>query len=378
MARPLTVIQLVPSLGPGGAERSTIEIAQALVAAGHRAIVVSAGGPWEPRLAGTGAEHVRLDLARKSPLAFRHVATLRRLFRDASADVVHARSRLPAWLAWRALRGLPAPRPHFVTTVHGLNSPGWWSGIMARGERVICVSDTCRRHVLANWPATPAERLVVIPRGIDPFEFPSGFRPAPEWRARLDVEYPVLAGRRLLVLPARGTRLKNHADAIRLVARLREAHGVDAGLLLAGVVEPGRAAYRAELEALTRDFGVADRVAFSPARADMRELLAGADLVLQVSSKPESFGRTVVEALAVGTPVAGYAHGGVGELLAELQPEGGVALGDVEALAACAAQLIGRRHDGAIPERYTLAAMQRATLDLYQSLGAVPSGEPRP
>lgn len=378
MARPLTVIQLVPSLGAGGAERSTIEIAQALVAAGHRAIVVSAGGPWEPRLAATGAEHVRLDLARKHPLALRHVGALRRLFRDSRADVVHARSRLPAWLSSLALRGLPAPRPRFVTTVHGLNSPGWWSGIMARGERVICVSETCRRHVLAHWPATPAERLVVIPRGIDPAEFPAGFRPAPAWRERLDVEHPVLAGRRLIVLPARGTRLKNHADAIRLVARLREAHGVDAGLLLAGVVEPGRESYRTELETLVRDLGVADRVAFSPARVDMRELLAGADLVLQVSSKAESFGRTVVEALAIGTPVAGYAHGGVGELLAELWPEGAVAPGDLTALAACAARLLGRRHVGAIPARYTLAAMQRATLDLYQSLGAVPSGEPRP
>lgn len=372
MARPLTVVQLVPALGAGGAERSTIEIAQALVAAGHRAIVVSAGGPWEPRLAATGASHVRIDLARKSPLAFRHVGPLRRLFRGLDADVVHARSRLPAWLAWLALRGLPAPRPRFVTTVHGLNSPGPWSGIMTRGERVICVSETCRRHVLAHWPDTPAERLVVVPRGIDPAEFPAGDRPAPAWRARLDADFPGLAGRSLLLMPARGTRLKNHADAIRLVARLRDAHGLDAALLLAGVVEPGREAYRAELEQLAREAVVADRVAFSPARADMRELLGGADLVLQLSSKPESFGRTVVEALAVGTPVVGYAHGGVGELLAELQPQGAVAPGDLDALAAQAARLIGQRHAGTIPARYTLPAMQTATLSIYESLARPP------
>jgi glycosyltransferase involved in cell wall biosynthesis len=370
MGRRLTVVQLVPALGTGGAERSTIEIAQALVARGYRAIVASAGGPWEARLAATGAEHVRIDLARKTPLAWRHVGTLRRLFREAGADLVHARSRLPAWLAWRALHGMPAPRPGFVTTVHGLNSPGWWSGIMTRGERVVCVSECARRHVLAHWPATPAERLVVIPRGIDRAEFPPGFRPAATWRAALDVEFPKLAGRCLVVLPARGTRLKNHAEAIRLIARLRSGHGLDAGLLLAGVVEPGREAYRAELERLARAIGAADRVAFSPPRADMRELLAGADLVLQVSAKPESFGRTVVEALAVGTPVAGYAHGGVGELLAELQPDGAAAPGDLDGLAARAARLIGRRHTAAIPARYTLAAMQDATLALYESLTA--------
>jgi glycosyltransferase involved in cell wall biosynthesis len=370
MARPLTVVQLVPALGTGGAERSAIEIAEALVAAGHRAIVVSAGGPWEPRLAATGASHIRIDLARKSPLAFRHVLALRRLFKEVGADIVHARSRLPAWLAWLALRGLPAPRPRFVTTVHGLNSPGRWSGIMTRGERIICVSETCRRHVLAHWPDTPAERLVVIPRGVDPAEFPAGARPTSEWRARLDADFPTLAGRSLLLLPARGTRLKNHADGIRLLARLRDAYGLDAGLLLAGVVEPSRKAYCMELEQLARETGVADRVAFSPARADMRELIGGADLVLQMSSKPESFGRTVVEALAVGTPVVGYAHGGVGELLAELQPEGAVAPGDLEGLAAAAARMIGRRHAGAIPARYTLPAMQAATLSIYESLAS--------
>ncbi len=372
MGRRLTVVQLVPALGTGGAERSTIEIAQALIARGHRALVISAGGPWEHRLAAIGAEHVRVDLARKTPLAWRHVGTLRRLFCASRADIVHARSRLPAWLGWYALRGLPEPRPRFVTTVHGLNSPGWWSGIMTRGERVICVSDCARRHVRAHWPETPAERLVVIPRGIDRAEFPPGFRPPAGWRAALDAEFPTLAGRPLLVLPARGTRLKNHADALRLVARLRSGHGLDAGLLLAGVVEPGREAYRAELERLAHQIGVTDRVAFSPPRADMRETLAAADLVLQVSAKPESFGRIVVEALAVGTPVVGYAHGGVGELLAELMPEGAVATGNRDELAARAARLIGHRYAGAIPTRYTLPAMQSATVSIYESLADTP------
>lgn len=378
MGRLLTVAQLVPSMGTGGAERSTIEIAAAIGADGHRALVMSAGGAWEGKLAATGAFHIRIDLARKTPLAFRHVARLRHLFTEHRVDIVHARSRLPAWLAWLALRGMPEPRPHFVTTVHGLNSPGRWSGIMTRGERVICVSETCRRHVLRQWPATPPERLVVIPRGIDPVEFPAGFAPPGTWRAALDAEFPMLAGRPLLVLPARGTRLKNHADAIRLLARLRDSHGVDAGLMLAGVIEPGRDAYRVELETLARALDVIDRIAWSPPRSDIRELLAGADLVLQISSKPESFGRTVVEALAVGTPVVGFAHGGVGELLLELAPEGAVPVGDIDVLAAKAVAAMGRRAVVRIPERYTLAAMQTSTLNLYNNLvAATPVGTTR-
>ena len=105
--RRVTVVQLLPALHSGGVERSTLEVAQALVAAGHRAIVVSAGGRLVPPLLDSGAEHLALDIGRKSLLTLRHVVALRRLFAETGADIVHARSRLPAWLGWHALRGLP-------------------------------------------------------------------------------------------------------------------------------------------------------------------------------------------------------------------------------------------------------------------------------
>src|SRR5512141_1216890 len=147
MARPLTVVQVLPALESGGVERSTLEIASALTAAGHRAVVVSAGGRLLPALLATGAEHIALPIGRKSPWSLRHIPALRRIFQELDADIVHARSRFPAWLALRALRGgAQAQRrsPHFVTTAHGLNSPGRYSRVMTRGERVICVSDTVR------------------------------------------------------------------------------------------------------------------------------------------------------------------------------------------------------------------------------------------
>ena len=169
-AHRLTVVQLLPALHSGGVERSTLEIAEALVRDGHRALVVSAGGRLVPRLEALGAEHIALPIGRKSPLTLRHVRRLRRLFADCEADIVHARSRLPAWLGWFALRGMSAashpPKPRFVTTVHGLNSPSRYSAIMARGERVICVSETVRAYVLRHYPNTDPARLRVIPRGI--------------------------------------------------------------------------------------------------------------------------------------------------------------------------------------------------------------------
>ena len=121
--RRLTVVQLLPALDAGGVERSTLEIAEALVDAGHRAIVVSAGGRLLPRLDAVGGEHITLDIGRKSPTVLRHIRTLRHLFAEVDADIVHARSRLPAWLGLWAFRGMGGKRPHFVTTAHGLNSP---------------------------------------------------------------------------------------------------------------------------------------------------------------------------------------------------------------------------------------------------------------
>ncbi|HBK45326.1 MAG TPA: glycosyl transferase, partial [Xanthomonadaceae bacterium] len=169
----LTVVQLLPALQSGGVERSTLEIAAALVRAGHRAVVVSAGGRLVQPLLESGAEHVTLDIGRKSLLTLRHVLSLRRLFAALGADIVHARSRLPAWLGWYALQGMPAARrPRFVTTVHGLNSPSRYSAVMTRGERVVCVSQTVRDYVLRHYPRTDAGKLRTIPRGIDPAQFP--------------------------------------------------------------------------------------------------------------------------------------------------------------------------------------------------------------
>jgi glycosyltransferase involved in cell wall biosynthesis len=369
MSRPLTVVQLLPALESGGVERSTLEIAEALVHAGHRAIVVSAGGRLLPALAATGAEHVTLDIGRKSPLALRHVPALRRLFTDARVDIVHARSRLPAWLARFALRGMAvAGRPRFVTTVHGLNSPSRYSAVMASGERVICVSHTVRDYVLAHYPRTDPGRLRVIARGIDPAEFPSAPWPDHAARARVAALHPQLAGDGpLLLLPGRGTRLKGHADALQLLAALR-AGGIDARLWLPGTREAGREAYVAELDALAATLGIADAIAITPATAAIAQAYAASDLVLQLSRKPEAFGRTVVEALSVGRPVLGWAHGGVGELLRELQPRGAVMPFDHAALEAGARALLAQPPPPAIRIPYTLGAMKDATLAVYAEL----------
>lgn len=366
--RRLTVVQLLPALHSGGVERSTLEIAAALVAAGHRSLVVSAGGRLVQTLVAGGSEHIALPIGRKSPLvAYLAMRRLRAELARIRPDIVHVRSRLPAWLAWFALRGLPGPRPRFVTTVHGLNSPGRYSAIMTRGDNVICVSNTVREHVCTHWPDTPPARLHVIPRGVDPAQFPRAHRAPDAWREQLAREHPALAQGRVLLLPGRGTRLKGHADAIALLARLREG-GEDARLWLLGAREPGREAYIAELEALARERGVFDQLVISPPRHDIAEAYAVADLVLQLSNKPEAFGRTVIEALSIGRPVLGWDHGGVGELLRELYPSGAVRRGDGAALADAARAMLSGPAPVPVTMPYTLAAMQSAILERYAGL----------
>lgn len=366
---PLTVVQLLPALESGGVERSTLEIAEALVRDGHRAIVVSAGGRLVPRLQALGAEHVTLDIGRKSLLTLRHVRPLRALLQCERVDLVHARSRLPAWVGWRAIAGMEAAaRPRFVTTVHGLNSPSRYSAVMARGERVICVSDTVRRYVLQHYPATDPSRLRVIPRGIDPADFPRAPCPAPLARAWAAGMHPALAGDGpLLLLPGRGTRLKGHADALALLATIR-GRGIDARLWLPGARERGREAYIAGLEREAQSRGIAGAVAFTDATDAIARAYAASDLVLQLSRKPEAFGRTVVEALSVGRPVLGWAHGGVGELLHQLQPSGAVPAFDADALASRTMALLATPPMPPASIPYTLQAMQDATLAAYAEL----------
>lgn len=368
-ARRLTVMQLLPALESGGVERSTLEIAEALVREGHRAIVVSAGGRLVPRLLACGAEHIELPIGRKSPSTLLHVFALRRLWAEHGVDLVHARSRLPAWVGLLAWRGLPeATRPRWVTTVHGLNSPSRYSAVMTRGERVICVSQTVRQYVLRHYPDTDADRLRVIPRGIDPAAFPRAPRPDPAARAWAASLHPALAGDGpLLLLPGRGTRLKGHADALNLLAALR-ADGGDARLWLPGARASGREAYIEELEAQAQALGIASAVAFTSPTDAIARAYAASDLVLQLSRKPEAFGRTVVEAWSCGRPVLGWNHGGVGELLTRLQPAGAVATFDEPGLHAAACELLTQAPTPVDTMAFSLRAMQEATLAVYAEL----------
>jgi glycosyltransferase involved in cell wall biosynthesis len=366
--KPLTVVQLLPALEAGGVERGTLEIAHGLVKAGHRSIVVSAGGLQVSRLTGQGSEHVQWPIGRKALWTLRWVRRLRALLRDNRADIVHARSRLPAWLAYLAWKGMPADsRPHFITTVHGLYSVNRYSRIMSRGEAVIAVSQATRDYVLNNYPDTDPARVHLIERGIDPAVFRFAYRPGDSWLSRWYQEMPFLLERQVLTLPGRMTRRKGHEDFLRLLARLKDSELPWYGLIVGGE-DPAHAGYMRELQGMVRKLGLEGLVTFTGHRLDVRDIMAVSNLVFSLSTKPESFGRTVTEALSLGVPVIGYDHGGVGESLNRAYPEGRVPPGDIAALERTTLRLL-QQPVAVEPCRFaTVEQMVEQTLALYQGL----------
>lgn len=368
-SRRLTILQVLPALDGGGVERGVIEIAAAVVAAGHRSLVVSAGGRLTSELIRSGTEHFTRSIGRKSPLTLRHVAWLRKLMVDESVDVIDIHSRLPGWMTWLAWKSLALHRrPKLITTVHGLHRPGLYSSIMCRGERVITVSHAAREYVLQHYPDVSAVSIITIPRGIDPIEFPRGLLPDHAWRTAFFAGYPAAMGKPLLTLPGRITRLKGHANFLQLLAALR-SRGVTCHGLIVGEAQPRQSGYLRELQSMAAQLQLNDHVTFTGHRTDIRQIMAVSSIVLSLSNRPEAFGRTVSEALAIGTPVVGFHHGGVAEILDAQFPAGGVELGNQQQLTDRVTAILTHSEQSIpSPVIWTMQSMQDATIAAYESI----------
>ena len=371
------MLQILPSLRGGGVEQGTLDVCAALAANGHRALVMSAGGPMVKAIETVGGEHLQWAVGEKSILTLRFIPQLRRLLCDEHIDIVHPRSRLPAWITWLAWASMHHDtRPRLVTSVHGFYSPGRYSAIMTRGDRVICVSEAIRKYVLDTYPKVPASRLSVIHRGIDPALYPHGFQASPDWQHRWRKEHPSFTGAKLILLPGRLTRLKGHDTFISLIGCLRQ-EGMNVHGIIAGGADPRRMQYADALQQRTQHEGLDEFVHFVGNREDLAEIMSVSDLVLSLSSKPESFGRTVLEALSLGRPVAGFCHGGVEEILRTLYPQGLIAPGDEDALLATVKSLLREPAVVAPVRAFTLQSMLEQTLQLYQTLAATSTSAQR-
>lgn len=367
-SRKLTIVQVLPALQSGGVERGTLEVGRHLVEHGHRSLVISASGRMVEQLVREGSEHVAWDIGKKSLWTLRLIPRLRRLLVENKVDILHARSRMPAWICYLAWKGMdPKTRPHFVTTVHGPYSVNAYSAVMTKGERVIVISEMIRDYVLKNYPATDPGKLRLIYRGVDPKEFPHGYQPDPAWLDDWYRQYPETRGRKLLTLPARITRWKGQEDFVQLMDLIKadcpDAHG-----LIVGEAEPRRREYLAELRATVRAQGLGGRISFIGHRGDLREIMAISSIVYSLSLEPEAFGRSTLEALSLGVPVLGYDHGGVGEQLAAILPVGAVTAGNVTSLAAKTGKWLASAPRPQKNNLFTLEAMLSSTMNTYSEL----------
>lgn len=355
----LVVVQLLPALNNGGVERGTIEVANHIAKCGETSLVISAGGVMCKQLK-DNIEHIGLDVGKKSPLSFFLINKLKKLFIDKKVDIVHARSRFPAWLAYLAIKRIKNNKPKFITTVHGLYTVKRYSSIMARGDKVIAVSQTAADYIQNNYSKDLKTEPTIIHRGINPKKFPYGFEPDVLWLQKWYENHHQLVGHQIVLLPGRLTRLKGAKD---LLLWLKSSDN-DAKLVL--TADPEHDMFAARLYHWFKEQGVEHRVHWVEVQQDMTPLYAIADVVVSASTRPESFGRTVIEALAIGTPVVGYHHGGVGEILDNLFEQGRVEVGDTQQLAKQINLILATKPLVENKQPYLLNNMLKQTHKLYQ------------
>lgn len=371
-----TVLQVLPSLGvSGGVERSTIDLTVALVRLGWRALVASAGGPLEHEIRRAGGEHFTLPLDKKNPFRMaRNASRLAALIDEQGVDVVHARSRGPAWSARAAARRTEVL---FVTTFHGTYGHASaikrrYNRIMLQGERVIANSAFIAHHIRTVY-GTDENRLVVIPRGVDIARFDPG-AVSNERMIQLSTAWRVPDGRPIVLLPGRITRWKGQAVLIDALVQLGRA---DVFVLLVGDDER-RPHYRAELLRKIHRLGLEGQVRLVGPCRDMPAAYKLADVVVSASTDPEAFGRVAVEAQAMGRPVIATDHGGSRETVIPGATGWLVPPGDAVALAGALDEALrigplvraelaaeARHH---VLEHFTVAHMTEPTIALYSDL----------
>jgi glycosyltransferase involved in cell wall biosynthesis len=377
-----TLLQVIPELETGGAEQSTIDIAQAVVRAGGKALVATRGGRMTARLEADGGRLAQMPVQTKNPLVMLgNAARLVALIRQEKVSIVHARSRAPAFSALWAAHATGTP---FVATYHGVYKAQnrlkrWYNAVMTRGDLVIANSDYTRDHVLAEHAIDPA-RMVTIPRGVDLSRFDPAFVPETRVEALREAWGVPADQRTKIVLAGRLTRIKGHLTIVEAARKLAAAGRRDFLILFAGD-DQGRTGYAAELQGAIDAAGLAEAVRIVGHCDDMPAAYLLADFAILPTTQPESFGRAAVEPQVMGRPVIASDHGGVTETVLPGTTGWLAPVGDADAWAEALATAIDagpvrRLEMGEVGRKrarqlYSVDAMCAATLAAYeQVLGA--------
>lgn len=374
------VLQVLPALGPGGVERGTLDISRHLIGQGWTPIVVSNGGEQEKDLFEMGAVSLNLPVHTKNPLKMRaNVKKLAQIIRNHDIQLVHARSRAPAWSAFYAAKRAGVP---FLTTFHSLYSGAdnflkrGYNAIMTRGERVIAISDYVAEHVIKCYGVTE-DQLRVIPRGVDLQEFdPENVDEARVEKLRKDWELD--PGKRIIMLPARISERKGHTWLLDALEKLWQDGKFENTVCIMVGNRTAGSSYADRVEKAIISKKLEKRVWLVGACSDMPAAYALADLVVIPSTGPEAFGRTSIEAQAMGKPVIATDDWGLSETIMPaatgwlVKPEDTDHLVGALDLALAmpddALERLATRCRRFVDRHYSLTRMGKSTVSVYREL----------
>ena len=356
----MKVLQILPQLNIGGVERGTLDLSKALIQKGHESFVISGGGILVDELIQSGAKHYEIPVHIKSLRTLSLAKNLSKTISSIDPDIVHVRSRMPAWVNFRAFKMLQK-KPLLISTFHGLYSFPIYSQVMSFVDHSIAISKTVEKYILKNYKLNKDE-ITVIPRGCDPTEFNNNSI-NPDHKTKILNEFPQIVGKKVLTIPGRITKWKGVAEFIELLSLLDESyHG-----LIVGPTAKSKIKYLNKLQNKVSSLNLEDKITFTGSRRDIANIYKISDVVFNLSQTPEPFGRTMIEAIACGTKVVGWDHGGASEILSELFPQGLVKLNDMNELLNTT-NLITSSNSPPRENIFTASRMTNSTINLYQNL----------
>jgi lipopolysaccharide heptosyltransferase II len=355
----MNILQVVPQLNVGGVETGTLDLAKHLVKLGHKAVVISAGGELVPELESYGARHYTLAVHKKSlPLMLKCLRQMTEIIRKEQIDIVHARSRVPAWIAYFAARRAGVV---FITTCHGYYRRHPFSFVMGWAKRVIVLSNIIASHMKEDF-GVPLERIRLIPRSVDLEKFKFI---APQEKVRKEFNVGIIA---------RLTPLKGHLHFIKAMAKV--ARSVPhLKIWIVGEAVATREAYKEQVEVLVRRLGLWHCTQFLGTQRDIPAVMAQLDALVLATTTHEAFGRVIIEAQASGVPVVATAVGGVVDIIEDNRTGLLVPPADPDSMSEAVLRIfkdkelaaaMAQRAFEKVKKKYNVEQMVSATLDVYR------------
>ena len=360
----MRIVQVIPELNEGGVERGVVELNREYVKLGIESYIISNGGKLVNQITKDGGNHITFDVCSKNIFtSFSRISKLKKLLIEIKPDIIHIRSRVPAWLVHFANKSLQIK---VVSTVHGFNSVGFYSSIMQKADAVICVSNSIKEYIQKHYQ-TSENKITVIARGIDlelfnPKNIDNSF--IENFKKEFNLE-----NKFIISSVGRVTQLKDYETFIKAILLAKKEIPNVVGLIVGGV-RSDKEDYLKSLKSLIKELDLENNIIFTGSQSKIEQIYALSDVVISSSKKPESFGRAVAESICMNKPVIATNHGGVKDIIIENENGFFFEVGDDKELADNILKSRTLKFDGYgyISDNFSLKNMLDRTLEVYRNL----------